>query len=132
MRVLQGILPHRVAVARRKFVHPPVNHIIFFRDLKVFRLPDGGEIGPGAGDMPLVTVVIVIDQLRKHVPTIEPVGLTSKEGKGLRIARDPRFDQALGEPSSGVIGLFASERKVVWKSKYVAIGHAAGFDAIDQ
>lgn len=62
---------------------------------------------------------------------VEPVGMTSQQTVGLGIAGDGRLNQSMGEPSPAVIGLFTA-RFVGRISEDVAVGLAAGFDAIDQ
>jgi len=130
MRILQGILPNHLSVARRQLVDPPVHHIVFLGHLQIFRLADGREIRSGAGNVALMAVGGMVDQLGQHVPVIEPVGVSAEQTISLRVAGDGRFDEAMGEPRATVVWLLAA-RRVGRIRKNVAVGFTASFNAVD-
>ena len=131
VRRRQGVLPDRIFLPSGQGVHPPVLHVVLLGNLEVLWLADRREVGPRAGDVPLVGVATAIDQAREHrVPVVEPVSVAAEQAVGFRVAGDGRLDQPVGKPGPAVVGLFAA-RLVGRIGKDVAVGLTAGLDAVD-
>ena len=131
VRVHERIFPDGLRPPGRQTVDPPIADVILLGHLQVFRLADGREISWRAGDVPLMAIIVVVDQLRQHVPMVEPIGVAAEQGVRLRVAGDAGVAQAVGEPRPAVVRLLAPQRDRR-KGEDITVRAAAGLDAVDQ